>query len=86
MKSGLVSLVSIAAFVALVLSNVFLTGKRMGHNFYIVEFFISGVVFFVVMPAAVIVRNEKMTKFVAQKFVFLTKRKNQVCPMLETQA
>jgi hypothetical protein len=60
---------------------VFLTGKRMGQNFYIVEFFISGVVFFVVVPVVVIAKNQKISKFFCQKFMFVTKRKNRVCPM-----
>ena len=86
-KTGFISLLSIVSFIGLLLSNVFLSGKRMGQNFYVVEFFISGFVFFAIVPLVIILRNENISSYVYQKFfsrfIFLTKANNQVCPVLE---
>jgi len=86
-KTGFISLLSIFSFVALLLSNVFLSGKRMGHDFYVVEFFVSGFVFFAVVPLVVILRNENLSSYVRKKFlskfIFLTNANNQVCPILD---
>jgi hypothetical protein len=87
LRTGLISLLSVTAYTALLMSNIFLTGKRMGHHFYIVEFFISGQLFFVVVPSVIILRNSNISSYVRQKFLcrflFLTKANNQVCPRLE---
>ena len=80
-KSGLYSFLSIVAFVGLLIGNIFLTGKRMGQNFYIVEFFTSGVVCFVAVPVVIVVKNKRISKFFQQKFIFVTRSKNRICPL-----
>ena len=87
LRSGLISLLSVTSFIGLLMSNIFLTGKRMGHHFYIVEFFISGFLFFVVVPVVIILKNSNISGYVKEKcltrFLFITKANNQVCPRLE---
>jgi hypothetical protein len=38
----------------LFLSNVLLTGKEMGQHFYVMEVFVTSIVFFVVAPIVII--------------------------------
>ena len=56
-----------SAFLSLFLSNVLLTGREMGENFYVMEVFVASIVFFDVVPIVVILKNEKMTAFVLNR-------------------
>ena len=51
------------------MSNVLLTGKEMGQHFYVMEVFITSIVFFIVAPIVIILKNENMTKFVQHRLV-----------------
>ena len=87
LRTGLISLLSVTSFIVLLISNLFLTGKRMGHQYYIVEFFVSGLIFFLVVPLVFILKNSNISSYVKQKFfnkvLFITKANNQVCPRIE---
>ena len=87
LRTGLISLLSVTSFIGLLICNLFLTGKRMGHHYYIVEFFVFGLIFFLVVPLVFILKNSNISNYVNQKFfykvLFIAKANNQVGPRIE---